>query len=91
MIAVYITTENMTAATHAEGRKRLEEAGALEDAMKVHAVFGDDGSLQVFDIWESQQAFDAFLEQLRPILDDLGVKLSAPPMIMPVVDLMQQG
>ena len=35
-------------------------------------TFGDDGSLQVFDIWESQQAFDAFLEHLRPVLDDLG-------------------
>jgi hypothetical protein len=91
MIAVYITTENMTAATHAEGRKRLQQAGALEDAMKVHAVFGDEGSLQVFDVWESQQAFDTFLGQLRPVLDDLGVKLAGPPMIMPVVDLMQQS
>jgi hypothetical protein len=89
MIAVYITTENMTAAKHAEGRKRLEQAGAPEDPMKLHSVFGEEGKLQVFDIWESQEAFDTFLGYLRPILEDLGITLSAPPTIMPVVDLVQ--
>ena len=89
MIAIYITTENMTAETHAEGRRRLSEAGAPEAAMKLHSVFGDDGQLQVFDIWESREAFDEFLKFLVPILDELGIKLSAPPTIMPVVDLVQ--
>jgi len=89
MIAIYITTENMTAAQHAEERKRLEQAGAPEEAMKLHSVFGEEGKLQVFDIWESQEAFDAFLGYLRPILEDLGITLSAPPTIMPVVDLVQ--
>ena len=63
MIAIYITTENMTAAKHIEGRKRLQEAGAPEDAMKLHSVFGEEGKL--------------------------GITLSAPPTIMPVVDLVQ--
>jgi hypothetical protein len=89
MIAIYITTENMTAAQHAEGRKRLREAGASEDAMKLHSVFGEEGKLQVFDIWESQEAFDTFLGYLVPILEELGIKLSAPPTIMSVVDLVQ--
>jgi hypothetical protein len=89
MIAIYITTENMTADQHAEGRKRLREAGAPEDAMKLHSVFGEEGKLQVFDIWESQEAFDAFLGYLVPILEGLGIKLSAPPTITPVVDLVQ--
>jgi len=89
MIAIYITTENMTEALHAEGRKRLQEAGAAEDAMKLHSVFGEEGKLQVFDIWESEEAFDAFLGYLVPILEELGIKLSAPPTIMPVVDLVQ--
>jgi len=89
MIAIYITTENMTAAQHTEVRKRLQEAGAPEDAMKLHSVFGEEGRLQVFDIWESQEAFDTFLGYLVPILEELGIKLSAPPAIMPVVDLVQ--
>ena len=37
MIAIYLTTENMTAELHAEGRRRLKEAGAPEDAMKLHS------------------------------------------------------
>ena len=89
MIAIYITTENMTAELHAEGRKRLREAGVSEAAMKVHSCFGDDGKLAVFDVWESQEAFDEFLGSLAPILDELGITLSAPPAIMPVVDLVQ--
>jgi hypothetical protein len=89
MIAIYITTENMTAEQHAEGRRRLNEAGAPEAAMKLHSCFGEDGKLQVFDIWESQEAFDAFLGYLVPILEELGITLSAPPTIMPVVDLVQ--
>lgn len=89
MIAIYIATENMTAEQHAEGRRRLKEAGAPEEAMKLHSVFGEEGKLMVFDIWESQEAFDEFLGYLVPILDDLGIKLAAPPDIMPVVDLVQ--
>ena len=89
MIAIYVTTENMTAELHAEGRQRLSKAGAPEAAMKLHSVFGEEGRLQVFDIWESQEAFDGFLTYLVPILDDLGIKLAAPPTIMPVVDLVQ--
>lgn len=89
MIAIYITTENMTVEKHAEGRRRLSEAGAPEAAMKLHSVFGEDGKLQVFDIWESQEAFDEFLTHLVPILDELGIRLAGPPTIMPVVDLVQ--
>lgn len=91
MIAIYLTTENMTAEQHAEGRRRLSDAGAPEDAMKVHSVFGEEGKLQVLDIWESQEAFDAFQGYLVPILEDLGVRLSGPPTIEPVVDLVQKG
>jgi len=89
MIAVYITTDNMTEELHTEGRRRLREAGAPEAAMKLHSCFGEDGKLQVFDIWESQEAFDEFLGYLLPILEDVGITASGPPTIMPVVDLVQ--
>jgi len=90
MIAVYIVTKNMTAEQHAKGRDRLREAGAPEAAMKLHSCFGEDGQLQVFDIWESQAAFDAFLTHLQPVMQELGIELAQPPVIMPVVDLVQQ-
>ena len=90
MIAVYIVTKNMTAEQHANGRDRLREAGALESAMRLHSCFGEEGQLQVFDVWESQEAFDQFLGHLQPVMEELGIELAQPPMIMPVVDLIQQ-
>lgn len=77
----------MTAAMHTEGRQRLESAGVDESAMKLHAVFGDEGSLMVFDIWESLEAWDTFQAQLVPILQDLGIELNGPPDVMPIVAL----
>lgn len=90
MIAVYIVTKNMTVEQHAEGRGRLREAGAPESAMKLHSCFGEDGQLQVFDVWESQEAFDEFLTYLAPVMEELGIELAQPPTIMPLVDLVQQ-
>lgn len=90
MIGIYIVTKNMTVEQHRKGRERLSAAGAPEGPMKLHSCFGEDGQLQVFDIWESQEAFDEFLTYLGPILEELGVELAQPPTIMPIVDLVQQ-
>ena len=90
MIAVYIVTKNMTSDQHAKGRDRLRETGAAESAMKVHSCFGEDGKLQVFDVWESQDAFDEFLTYLGPVMEEFGIELANPPAIMPIVDLVQQ-
>jgi len=90
MIGIYIVTTNMTIEQHAKGRARLREAGAPEGSMKLHSCFGEDGQLQVFDIWESQGAFDEFLTYLGPVMEELGIELAQPPTIMPIVDLVQQ-
>ena len=90
MIAVYIVTKNMTVEQHAKGRERLREIGAPETAMKLHSCFGEDGQLQVFDVWESQEAFDEFLKHLGPVMEEMGIELAQPPTIMPIVDLVQQ-
>ena len=42
-----------------------------------------DGKINVFDVWESQEAFDAFGATLMPILTELGVDPGAP-VVMPV-------
>ena len=90
MIGIYIVTKNMTREQHTLGRARLRENGAPESAMKLHSCFGDEGQLQVFDVWESQEAFDEFLTYLGPVMQDLGIELAQPPSIMPIVDLVQQ-
>ncbi len=90
MIAIYIVTKNMTIEQHTKGRERLSEAGAPEGAMKLHSCFGEDGKLQVFDVWENQEAFDEFLTYLGPVMEELGIEMAQPPAIMPIVDLVQQ-
>jgi hypothetical protein len=90
VIAIYIVTKNMTAEQHAKGRACLRELGAPESAMRLHSCFGEDGQLQVFDIWDSQEAFDEFLTHLGPVMEELGIELAQPPVVMPVVDLVQQ-
>jgi hypothetical protein len=39
---------------------------------------GSGDKLQVFDIWESQQAFDKFGETMMPIVQEVGVDLGQP-------------
>jgi len=90
LIAIYIVTKNMTAEQHTTGRERLRAVGAPEKAMKLHSCFGEDGQLQVFDIWENQEAFDEFLTYLEPVMEELGIELAQPPVVMPVVDFEQQ-
>ena len=87
MIGIYIEAHGMTVEQHAEGRRRLAEAGVSESAMRLHSVFGEDGRLMMFDIWESAEAWEEFLTHLRPNLLDLGVTMNEPPTIMPIVDL----
>jgi hypothetical protein len=90
MIGIYIVTKNMTVEQHDRGLARLLEAGAPRSAMKLHSCFGEDGQLQVFDIWESQEAFDEFLTYLGPVLEEMGIELAQPPTIMPIVHLDQR-
>ena len=41
-----------------------------------------DGKINVFDVWESQEAFEAFGATLMPILTELGVDPGTPA-VMP--------
>jgi hypothetical protein len=73
-----------TTAQYDEAIKRLRAAGAGHPkGRRYHACFGESDTLQVFDIWDSQEAFNAFGSVLVPILESLGVQHSQP-MITPL-------
>ena len=58
---------------------QLEEAGAgAPDGRISHVALETDGEIQVFDIWESQAAFEAFGNTLLPILTAAGIELNEP-------------
>jgi hypothetical protein len=44
----------------------------------MHVALESNGEIQVFDIWESQETFDAFGPTLMPILAGLDVTLNEP-------------
>jgi hypothetical protein len=77
-IGVFFYPDEMTADQYKEILRRLEAAGQAAPQGRVHHfAFGDDASLMVVDVWDSQEDFAAFGDVLAPILEELGV--SAEP------------
>jgi hypothetical protein len=88
-IAVYFHPESLTAAQYDDVFKRLEDAGAGSPAGRIHhSCFGRDGDLMVYEVWESQEAFDAFGQTLMPIAQEGGVDPGQPD-AMPVHNIVQ--
>lgn len=83
-IGVYFNPAAMTAHQYDEVIRDLEAAGESRPAGLVrHTCFGPEDHLMVFDLWESQQAFEEFGKVLRPILQKTGLDLGAPD-ILPI-------
>ena len=81
-VAVLFTPDSMTVQRYDEAIKRLEAAGAGQPAGRVfHVCFGQANKLRVFDLWESEGAFETFGQTLVPILDELGLNTSQPEVV----------
>jgi len=78
-LGFYITGKGFTQEKYDTTLGQLEEAGAgAPDGRISHVALETDGEIQVFDIWESQAAFEAFGQTLIPILSELGVDPGQP-------------
>ena len=78
-LAIIFRPVSMTAAQYDDVIRRLELAGAGSPPGRTyHACFGSGQKLAVFDVWESQEAFDAFGRTLMPILGEVGVDPGLP-------------
>jgi hypothetical protein len=44
-----------------------------------------DGAVQVFDVWDSEESFQAFGETLLPIMAEVGAD-PGQPMIAPILN-----
>jgi hypothetical protein len=83
-LAFYFPHVGFTPEKYDKAIAQLTEAGAGAPAGRLsHTALEADGQIQVCDIWESQEQFDAFGETLLPILAELDVSLS-PPMVATV-------
>ena len=88
MIAVYVKPEALTIEQYNQARKGLEASGANMDGRKHHSCFGEDGQLMVFEIWDSQDNYEAFGKFLMPVLQEVGIVPSTQD-IMQVANLEQ--
>jgi hypothetical protein len=78
-LGFYITGKGFTQDKYDETLGQLEQAGAgAPDGRISHVALETDGEVQVFDIWESREAFEAFGATLIPILTAAGVEINEP-------------
>jgi hypothetical protein len=78
-LGFYFTPSSFTPAAYDDTLARLEAAGAGAPAGRLyHVALESDGLVQVFDVWESQEAFEAFGATLVPIMTELGVDPGQP-------------
>jgi hypothetical protein len=78
-LGFYITAKGFTQERYDTTTVQLEEAGAGAPAGRIsHVALETNGEIQVFDVWESQEAFDAFGATLMPILTAAGIELNEP-------------
>ena len=78
-LGFYFTPSSFTQDKYDEAVSRLESAGAgAPEGRSYHVALETNGEIQVFDIWESQEAFEAFGATLVPSLAGLGVDPGQP-------------
>jgi len=78
-LGIYFAHGGFTAEKYDSAIKQLEAAGGgSPKGRTLHVALESEGSINVFDIWESQEDFDAFGPVLMPILSGLGVELKEP-------------
>ena len=88
-LGFYFTPGSFTTAKYDETISQLEAAGAGAPAGRLyHVALETDGQIQVFDVWDSQESFEAFGETLLPIMKALG---SDPgrPQVSPVHNIIK--
>ena len=83
-ICVYFPVQGMSTDKYDDILSKLEAAGQAAPAGRTyHVAFEGENGLQVVDVWDSQETFDAFGETLMPILAEVGVD-PGDPMVAPV-------
>jgi hypothetical protein len=79
-MVVRFSPQGLTTDQYEAAMSRLNEAGLWPpDGLEYHVCFGENGQLRVSEIWTSNEQFEAFGEQLTPILNDVGINLAGPP------------
>ena len=88
-LGFYFTPSSFSTAAYDDVIARLDAAGAGAPAGRLyHVAMETDGQIQVFDVWDSQESFEAFGATLLPIMSEVGSDPGAP-MVAPVHNIIQ--
>ena len=88
-LGFYFSPSSFTPARYDDVLKQLEAAGAGAPVGRTyHCAMEVDGLIQVFDVWDSQEAFEAFGATLVPIMTELGAD-PGQPMVAPVHNIIK--
>jgi hypothetical protein len=78
-LGYYFASQSFSVEQYDETLRRLEAAGAgAPPGRSYHCSFEGQGGLHVFDVWDSEESFNAFGATLMPILTELGVDPGQP-------------
>jgi hypothetical protein len=83
MIGVYIRPESLSVKQYKSLDEQMRATGTVPTGMKLHTCFGEGDGVAIFDVWESQEHWDAFAAVLGPIVAVAGFKLE--PMIVEMI------
>jgi hypothetical protein len=88
-LGFYFTPSSFTPSTYNDVLTRLEAAGAGAPPGRLyHVALETDGQIQVFDVWDSQESFEAFGATLLPIMAELGAD-PGDPQVSPVHNIIE--
>lgn len=88
-LGFYFRPTGFTQDKYDEAISKLAAAGAgAPEGRTYHFALETDGEIQVFDIWESQAAFEAFGATLLPIMAEIGAD-PGPPMVARVHNVIE--
>jgi hypothetical protein len=83
-LATYFHPKSLTAEQYDRANTELAAQGADHPAGRSHhSCFGADDDLMVYEVWESQQAFEEYGKVLMPVLTKIGIDPGTPD-VMPV-------
>ena len=83
-IVVRFNPTGLTSEQYDETTRVLAESSVQwpPDGLDYHVCFGSEGSLRVSEIWDSQEQFEAFGEELMPVLAKAGIEFSGEPEVL---------
>jgi hypothetical protein len=90
-IVVRYQPKGLTRQQYDEVSRRMEGSGSWPpDGLDMHVLFGDEGSMRVSEIWDSEEKWRGFRDKIVPVLQEVGVQFDNDPELFQVHELQKR-